>query len=56
MHTPIMNHTISTLLLYAGLASVGNALATVILTYGACLTVTLTSIRRWPQLRPWILE
>lgn len=56
MHTPIMNHAISTLLFFVGIASGCNVFATVILTYGLCVTMTLTAIGRWPQLRPWLLE
>jgi len=56
LHTPILNHAISTALVAVGVNGVANLLAAFLATYVVALTLTLAVIRLLPSTRTLLLE
>lgn len=56
LHTPVLNFTISSLLQQGGVSQGWNIAASVALSYGLCLALTLQVTRRWPSWRWLMLE
>lgn len=56
LHTPVVNFAMSAALMQLGLQQGWNITASVVLTYGFCLVLTLIVVRRFPAQRWLILE
>lgn len=55
-HTPILNFSISTILVLLGIVEIQNLYFSIMLTYIISLAISLTIVRKFPKLRMLILE